>query len=225
MAQLAYVGWIATVDGAWEKYRKKQEFSGEKSPLPHGVEASLWGDLHKIRNDLLKNRGVAQGKNTGKCEFLKWFKPGDQIHLTLAHVLDFLHHVGRYTNLSSLNPPLLVDWCIRNQPPSGFSFRILSNRVFTAPIPEAWGSGFGLFISMIFSDGIPYSALVRRADDHAELIDELREIRGAEIDNFGALIVPRLGKMDVIGTYREAHRMLSAGDVPIDPGTPRIRFR
>ena len=32
MVQLAYVGWIARVDGAWEKYRKKQEFSGKRAP-------------------------------------------------------------------------------------------------------------------------------------------------------------------------------------------------
>ena len=225
MVQLAYLGWIARVDGAWEKYRKKQEFGGEKSPLPHGVEASLWGDLHKIRNDLLKNRGRAQRKNTGRCELLRWFKAGDRIHLKLDHVLDFLHHLGTYQSLTSVTSPLDVCWCIRDEPPAGFSFRILSNRAFIESIPEEHGSGFGLFISIVFSDGIPCSAFVRRADEHADLMDQLHAIQGAPTDEFGALILPGVGTMDATAIYAAARRMLSAGDVPIDPGTPRIRFR
>lgn len=225
MVQLAYVGWIARVDGAWEKYRKKPEFSGEKSPLPRGVEGSLWGDLHKIRNDLLKNRGRAQRMNTGRCELLQWFEDGDQIHLTLNHVLDFLHQLGRYQSLTSVDRPLDVYWCIREQPPSAFSFRILSNRAFIESIPEDYGSGFGLFISLVFSDGIPYSGLVRRADEREDLMDDLSAIQGAPTDEFGALILPKLGKMDVAGAYYAAREMLSAGDVPSDPGTPRIRFK
>ena len=193
--------------------------------MPHGVEASLWGDIHKIRNDLLKHRGRAQRTNTGRCEILQWFQDGDQIHLTLDHVLEFLHQLGRYQSLTSVDRPLDVYWCIREQPPSAFSFRILSNRAFIESIPEDYGSGFGLFVSLVFSDGVPYSVLVRRADEREDLMDDLSAVQSAPTDEFGAPVLPGVGKLDVTETYLEARRMLNAGDLPIDPGSPRIRFK
>lgn len=72
---------------------------------------------------------------------------------------------------------------------------------------------------------VPLSSLVRRADEHADLMDDLHAIQGAPTDEFGALILPGVGRMDATATHAAARRMLSAGDVPIDPGTPRIRFR
>lgn len=56
LAQLAFVGWVAEIDGNWEKYRQttspidqKEGVTYEKGTLKHGQEADLMGDLHKIR--------------------------------------------------------------------------------------------------------------------------------------------------------------------------------
>ena len=91
MVQLAYLGWIAAVDGTWEKYRSNPPHDGS---LPYGQEATLFGGLHKVRNDFLKNRGVAQVRNCGRCTVLEWFSDGDEIRFTLNHVFEFLHLLG-----------------------------------------------------------------------------------------------------------------------------------
>ena len=65
----------------------------DKEALAHGLETPLMGDLHKMRTDLLKHRSVATARNTGRCELLDWFASGDVMHLTLHHVMDFLHHL------------------------------------------------------------------------------------------------------------------------------------
>lgn len=66
---------------------------------------------------------------------------------------------------------------------------------------------------------------MRRADGQAKLMDELHAIQGASTDELRALILPRVGRMDATAIYAAARRVLSAGDVPINPGSPRIRFR
>ena len=66
---------------------------------------------------------------------------------------------------------------------------------------------------------------MRRADEHADLMDELHARQGAPTDEFGTLILPGVGRMDAMAIYVEARRTLSASEVPTDPGSPRIRFR
>jgi len=98
MVQLAYAGWMAAVDGAWEKFRTTKQEPGPAMNMRLGLEADRLGDFHKIRNDLLKNRKVAQDRNCGKCKTLRWFQPGERIHLTLDHVFEFLHLLGLHLN-------------------------------------------------------------------------------------------------------------------------------
>ena len=103
--QLAYRGWIEEVYALWEyPHRADLKLSCEvEGELANALNPELkfirpritpMGDLRHIRNDLVHKGGVASVDETGKCQVLKWFKPGEQILLNTDHVLDFLHHMG-----------------------------------------------------------------------------------------------------------------------------------
>ena len=118
---------------------------------------------------------------------------------------------------------LIVQWEVLNHAMS--TTRVISNRVNIEAIPEDKGGGFGLFISMMFADGVPWTVEVRRADSPDSLTDFAKEIRDAPLDQYGAPIVPGFGRMDVEKTYRLAIAMLRDGHAPFDSGSPSIQFR
>lgn len=103
--QLAYRGWVEEVYALWESPHRADlklacEVEGE---LANALNPELkfirprvtpMGDLRHIRNDLVHKGGVASADETGKCQVLKWFEPGEKILLNTDHVLDFLHHMG-----------------------------------------------------------------------------------------------------------------------------------
>lgn len=224
LVQLAYQGWIAAVDGAWEKYRTQPPYDPTGS-LKHGQQADLFGDLHKIRNDVLKHRVKATRANTGKCKVLRWFQPGDDMRFSLTHVLDFLHHAGCYMRpVVAEDGSLIVQWDVCDR--EAQTKRIISNRVNIETIPKEKGGGFGLFISMMFADGVQWTVEVKRADNPDDLTDFARNVRNAPLDEYGAIIIPDgFGRMDVESTYRLARASLRDGQVPFDPGSPAIQFR
>lgn len=217
LAQLAYVGWVAAVDGAWEKYRKSAAYKEYGSGLKHGMQAGLFGDLHKIRNDLLKHGGVAQAANTGKCTVLKWFKSGDRIHLTINHVLDFMHRLGMY--LSSfhyydkrmLPSTLMVQWLLRDQ--SGVKIpKVISFRIIIEKFPKA--RGFGLFICMVFADGIPATGLLLSADDQNDLVEDMERVQNAPLSDYNAPVM-----INIPWLYRMSLDSLKMGkQPPFNPG-------
>ena len=76
-----------------------------------GMQLPLMGDLHKMRNDLLKHNSIATENNTGRCEELKWFAPGQDMHLTLNHVIEVLHKLGMWkANVVSPDPLKSILW-------------------------------------------------------------------------------------------------------------------
>ena len=129
LAQLAYTGWIAAVDGAWEKHRTKPPFDKTRSRLKHGMEADLFGDLHKIRNDLLKNDGVAQARNCGRCAVLTWFAPGDRMHMKLDYVLEFLFRGRRLSRMEHTTWQFKVGTMGVARPPARFKLPAQSRRL------------------------------------------------------------------------------------------------
>ena len=228
LAQLAYVGWIAAVDGLWEQYRTNPPFDRNDSGLKHGQQADLFGDLHKIRNDLLKHQGIAQARNTGRCVVLRWFRTGERMQMSLEHVLCFLHQLGGYMgNFHSRDGRLLINWHLKDNYHSRLTlpYRVISNRISIWDIPPEEGTGFGLFHSMMFADGIASTVLVRRSRTAAELEKEMFALRSSPLDQFGAVIHPDVGQLDVRRMYQMAKQAILGGEVPADPGTPRIQFR
>lgn len=227
MAQLAYLGWVSAVDGAWEKVRTNPPYDKKDEGLRHGQEATLLGDFHKMRNDLLKNRGVAQEENSGKCTILKWFEGGEPMRLTTGHVLDFLHKLGGYP-LASVSPDgrRMVSWVVDKEgqiPPD--ALRIVSFECGIESVPDNKGGGFGLFLWIVFADGIAWTVLVDQADSPDELKKGLQALREPpRLDGFGAPILPSGEFMDIPATYMQARESLLRGNSPFSPGVP-VRFR
>jgi hypothetical protein len=64
------------------------------------VKEPLMAVIGRMRNDIIHHHGVAPAKNSGRCELLKWFQPGDTILITGKEVADFMQHVGAITVFS-----------------------------------------------------------------------------------------------------------------------------
>ena len=221
MVQIAYVGWVAAVAGAWEKCRQKPPFDKNLSNLPRGIQASLFGDLQRIRNDLLKNGGVC--KNAGNCTELRWFQAGERMHMRVEHVLDYLHRMGSYLRSQmSWKDQRSITWCYDEAKGSVGQRGIISNRVGIEEIPGSDEKEFGLFISMVFDDGVAVAALLRKAPTREALQDEYQAALEAPTDGRGALVP---SGPDVSRTYEEACKILARGEAPFDAGSPIMQFR
>jgi hypothetical protein len=77
----------------WEDYLRREYVvaKGHLDPNERGKEIvdkcvaeharhDLWGDIGKLRQGIVHNRGVA-GSEVKKCTLIKWFQPGDEIVL------------------------------------------------------------------------------------------------------------------------------------------------
>lgn len=169
LAQLAYVGWMAEIDGAWTKYRESNPLGdGDRGDLKHGIETELMGDFRKVRNDIVKNGAVAQGR-TGNCQVLNWFKKGEPIILKVRHVVDFLHKLGAWYGSDMFHTPTsgMLKWRFR---PDGWrSSSIVSHRVEVEQQDGEWL----LLLSVAFADGV----CACYAIETAKTDDELKQRR------------------------------------------------
>ena len=228
MAQLAYVGWMAAVDGAWEKFRTTKQPPGPAVDMPLGLEADLLGDFHKIRNDLLKNRGVAQDRNCGRCKTLRWFQPGERIHLTLDHVFEFLHLLGLHLNnyMGDPSDTPAVFWKITcDAPATDQPFRVLSRLVTIEKNQGDRAEGYAIVLSMMFADGLTWGVEAATAPARNELTETAEALRQAPLDAWGAPIHPDEGPLDVPRTYRHARETILSGERPFVPSGVWMRFR
>ena len=114
--QLAFTSWIEEVyNTIWEgQYRSqlKDEIESEGVVLER-VGLQALGDIRLIRNDLVHNRRIA--KESARCEFLKWFDEGDRMSLRIAHVFDFLNHMGL---LPGRSPSISTDFSFASWTPT-----------------------------------------------------------------------------------------------------------
>jgi hypothetical protein len=63
----------------------------------HGCEARdfqvpVLGDLKLMRHDIIHHRSVASSENTGRCQVLRWFKPGEVIRPGASQFFDLVTH-------------------------------------------------------------------------------------------------------------------------------------
>ncbi len=114
--QLAFTGWIEEVyNTIWEgQYRSQlKEAIKSEGVVFERVGLQALGDIRLIRNDLVHNRRIA--KRSAKCEFLKWFDEGDRMSLRMAHVFDFLNHMGL---LPGRRPSISTDFSVVSWTPT-----------------------------------------------------------------------------------------------------------
>ena len=164
LAQLAYVGWMAEIDGAWTKYRDSEPH-GDSGNLRHGIETELMGDFRKVRNDIVKNGAIAQGR-TANCKVLNWFKKGEPIVLGVRHAVDFLHKLGAWYGSDMIHAPTsgALKWRFRSD--GWRSSTIVSHRVEIEPQDGEWL----LLLSAAFADGVCACYAIETANTADELL-------------------------------------------------------
>lgn len=72
------------------------------------IHVSVYGDLRRLRHDLVHRRGVASADNSGRCEVLRWAEPGAEIVITGDHIVDFMSRVGQDVEraITQYRPPV-----------------------------------------------------------------------------------------------------------------------
>ena len=99
MEQLIFKAWVTDVfDRLWEStYRNafKENFR-EPNLKKARIETDVLGDLRKVRNDLIHNKGVSN--ESASCDVLHWFSSEEKMVLRIGHVFDFLNQMGWIPN-------------------------------------------------------------------------------------------------------------------------------
>jgi len=81
--------WVVSVFTAWEHEYRPRLASAHGCP-PSDLQYPLLGDLRRLRNDIVHHRGVATQANTGRCEVVHWFSPGDTILVKAEYLAEFM---------------------------------------------------------------------------------------------------------------------------------------
>jgi len=232
-AQLAYKGWFVLIAGLWERFRKATPLHSKDGPFPYGLEARLYGDWQKIRNDVLKNNGVASKRNSARCEVLKWFVAGETIRFKLDHVLEFLHHMGHqlrsYGLMGRTRPLHYVGW--RMAPASRFlnsrfpearqpPWRVVSAILMVEEDTDNEGS-YMLYVSLMFADAVVGVFPWERSTDRDKLVSLKQAVEQAPRDNLG---FPEGIRVPVQLLHRWAKQALENGQLPMDTGAPPMQF-
>ena len=218
LAQLAYRGWVAMVAGTWERYRKRPPSGGKESGLPMGMQTGVFGDLQKIRIDVLKNGAVAAKGAEGRCKVLKWFAAGEPMVFKLDHVLEFLNLIGLlptenlvFTDDDGKARVTLAWHPKENQAPPPWRnppYRVVSASPFIDRIEDAGSeSDHGLFVRLAFADGLTYTILAERSENLNALAEKKRAIEAAPAG--GPFGLPR--HPDLHGDVRAAYAHAKAG--------------
>ncbi|MDE0341828.1 MAG: hypothetical protein OXK82_01415 [Deltaproteobacteria bacterium] len=204
LVQLAYVGWIAEIDGAWTKYRESEPF-GDSGRLKHGIETELMGDFRKVRNDVVKNGAIAQGR-TGNCKILNWFKKGERIVLRVRHVVDFLHKLGAWYGSDMIHARTngWLKWRFRVD--GWRSSTIVSHRVEIEQQDGEWL----LLLSVAFADGVCGCYAIETAETADELKPRYSRMKAARLRNC-SLVLDNSEELPLFGFHEKAREDFLSG--------------
>lgn len=95
--------WVVGVATQWNEHFRRKFAEAEGVEL-NEIKDPLMADLNRMRNDILHHRGTATGKNTGRCESLRWFEPGEEIHVMPVHVVELMGALGRLERTADFAP-------------------------------------------------------------------------------------------------------------------------
>lgn len=85
--------WLVLVCTECEDHYR-QQIADAAGVTKNDVKFPVMGDVSKMRNDVVHHRGVATKGNSGRCEVLTWFKPGDRMLIPQARVREFMEQLG-----------------------------------------------------------------------------------------------------------------------------------
>ena len=217
LTQLAYVGWVAEVSGHWEASRAKSPNIKRKGKPGWGAKVPLMGDFVKMRNDLIHHQAVASHDNTGKCEVLKWFTPGDQMVFALDHVIEFLHQSGMlYRDVLCHGINKSAHWFLQKGiPPRSGIPRAVS---FKADLDEHQVKGKKvniLGLSVAYEDGVTGGSILQEIASGQDYRGDLEFYRSGRLDPNGRVIILPDGRtIEVWAMYGDYLQILRDGGQP-----------
>lgn len=85
--QLLMQQWVITMASRWEVLRPR--LAAARGVDLNDVAINAFGDLNRVRNDLVHNVGIANQSAT-RCHTLRWFKEGEEIVLLNRHFFEFV---------------------------------------------------------------------------------------------------------------------------------------
>ena len=214
--QSAFKAWVVEVYSIWGTIYRGKLHTTFKTTIPSAIrpETDVLGDLGYIRTDLVHRKGV--GSKCAKCKVLKWFTTGEQIRLTIQHVLDFLNQMGWLPN----NPirvndervilwlPFREQWTRAASAPSLISLR----PIIDDELPTRYG------VSIVFEDGIFARVAIDVRSDNTSLSDS--QWMSVSIDAGGNLNIPPRGTITAETLYSHCFGPSTTG-----PGMFSLAFK
>lgn len=85
--------WIVTTFHLWEDVWRSRVSADLEVPVEK-VFSPTMGDLRNFRNDILKHRGIATERNTGRNQVLRWAQPGAPITCTGKEFIQLMNSLG-----------------------------------------------------------------------------------------------------------------------------------
>lgn len=77
--------YIVRLYAFWEDYFRK-EYAKAKGIEKNDIKDNFWGDLGKLRNSIVHNKGIANN-DVNRCKHLRWFSEGDLIDLRPNYIM------------------------------------------------------------------------------------------------------------------------------------------
>jgi hypothetical protein len=81
--------WAVFVFTEWEN-SFRQRLASAHGCGPHSIQSDVFGDLRRMRHDILHQRAIASREWSGRCALLQWFQPGDEILIKAEHIAQFM---------------------------------------------------------------------------------------------------------------------------------------
>jgi hypothetical protein len=85
--------WVVLVASLWNDHYRGRLAEAKGIPK-NDVRDPFLADINRMRNDIVHHRGIATAQNTGRCEALRWFSPGEEMHVYAAHIVEFMSYLG-----------------------------------------------------------------------------------------------------------------------------------
>jgi hypothetical protein len=76
---------------------EEQDAEVIKEALRQHASNDLWGDLNRLRQSIVHNRGFAVS-SVARCKLIKWFKPNDPVAITPEHMRAILLALLKFHN-------------------------------------------------------------------------------------------------------------------------------
>jgi hypothetical protein len=93
--------WLVMVYAEWNDHFRPRFAAAEGVELSD-IQDQVFGDLRRIRHDIVHHHGIATEGWTGKTEVLDWFEPGEPIHLMQFHVAIIMEYLGAVIKASEI---------------------------------------------------------------------------------------------------------------------------